>query len=83
MTILAAYRDFEERVEIVSVKRPAKEAVREAIKKKTGKFGKSDIIELCPNLSDSSIEAALKSLCEEGFSEKRGGGRSTFYIRRD
>ena len=82
-TILAAYRDFEEKVEIVSAKRPAKEAVREAIKKKIGKFGKSDIMELCPNLSDSSIEAALKSLCAEGFIEKRGGGRSTFYVRKN
>ena len=82
-TILAAYRDFEERAEIVSVKFPAKEAVREAVRKKIGRFIKSDIIELCPNLSDSSIEAALKSLCEEGFIEKRGGGRSTFYVRKE
>ena len=48
-----------------------------------GKFGKSDIMELCPSLSDSSIEASLKSLCAEGFIEKRGGGRSTFYVRKD
>ncbi len=81
-TILAAYRDFEERVEIVSAKLPAKEAVREAIKKKLGKFTKSDIMELCANLSSSSIEAALKSLCEEGFIAKQGGGRSSFYIRK-
>jgi len=40
-------------------------------------------MELCPNLSDSSIEAALKNLCGEGFIEKRGEGRSTFYIRKD
>ena len=80
-TILAAYRDFEERAEIVSRKLSAKEAVREAIKKRIGKFGKSDIMALCPNLSDSSIEAALKSLCEEGFIKKQGGGRSTFYVR--
>ena len=33
-------------------------------------------------LADSSIEASLKSLCAEGFIEKRGGGRSTFYIRK-
>jgi len=82
-TILAAYRDFEERMEIVTAKLPAKEAVRKAVEKKIGKFGKSDIMELCPSLSDSSIEASLKSLCAEGFIEKRGGGRSTFYIRKD
>ena len=82
-TILAACRDFEERVEIVSAKLPAKEAVRLAVGKKIGKFTKSDIMELCPNLSGKTIEAALKSLCEEGAIEKRSGGRSTFYVRKD
>ncbi|MCR5348086.1 MAG: Fic family protein [Bacilli bacterium] len=82
-TILAAYRDFEDRIEIVSAKLPAKEAVREAIKKKIGRFGKSDIMELCPDLSTSSIEIALRALVEEGFIERRGGGRSTYYVRKD
>ena len=82
-TILAAYRDFEDRIEIVSAKLPAKEAVREAIKKKIGRFGKSDIMELCPDLSTSSIEIALRALVQEGFIERRGGGRSTYYVRKD
>lgn len=82
-TVLAAYRDFEERVEIVSAKLPAKEAVRAAIKKKIGKFRKADIMELCPDLSTSSIEIALRALVEEGFIDRRGGGRSTFYVRKD
>ena len=81
-TILAAYRDFEERVEIVSAKLPAKEAVRAAIKKKIGKFRKADIMELSPDLSTSSIEIALRALVEEGFIDRRGGGRTTFYVRK-
>lgn len=82
-TILAAYRDFEERVEIISAKLPAKEAVRAAIKQKIGRFGKSDIMEICPNLSTSSIEIALRALVDEGFIERKGGGRSTYYIRKE
>ena len=30
---------------------------------------------------NQKIESSLKKLCEEGLIEKRGGGRSTYYIR--
>ena len=66
-------------MEIVTAKLPAKEAIRKAVEKKIGKFGKSDIMELWPSLSGSSIEASLKSLCAEGFIEKRGGGIITIH----
>ena len=69
-------------MEIVSAKLPAKEAVRAAIKKKIGKFRKADIMELSPDLSTSSIEIALRALVEEGFIDRRGGGRTTFYVRK-
>lgn len=80
-TILAAYRDFEERVNIVSEKLSAKEMVVRAVNQKLGKFTKSDIMELCPEIGSSSVEGSLKELCEEGMIEKRGGGRSTYYVR--
>ena len=80
-TILAAYRDFEERVNLVSKKMSAKEMVINAVNRKIGKFTKSDIMELCPEIGSSSVEASLKELCEEGLIEKRGGGRSTYYIK--
>ncbi len=41
-TILAAYRDFEERVDLVREKLPAVEIVRRAVYGKIGKFTKSD-----------------------------------------
>ena len=78
-TILAAYRDFEERVNIVSKKMSAFEMVEKAVKSKLGKFTKSDIMELCPELGRASVENALKKLCEDGIIEKHGGGRSVFY----
>ncbi len=80
-TVLAAYRDFEERVDLVSTKRSAKEMVINAVNKQIGTFTKTDIMELCPELGSSSIESSLKQLCEEDVIEKRGGGRSTYYVR--
>ena len=52
-TILAAYKDFEERFAIVEEKLPAIEMVRKAILLKIGKFTKQDIMELCPSLEAS------------------------------
>lgn len=82
-TILAAYRDFEERVELVSEKLPAVETVRRAVYNKIGKFTKSEVMELCPTLSRASVENALKQLVEKGLLVKHGSGRSTFYTRSD
>ena len=82
-TILAAYRDFEDRIDLVSKKLSAKEMVEEAIKAKLGKFTKTDIMELCPSIGSSSVESSLKQLCEEGLIEKHGGGRSTYYTHKE
>lgn len=81
--ILAAYRDFEERIELASEKLPAKETVRRAVYSKMGKLSKSDISELCPSIGIKSVELALKQLVEEGVLVKKGTGRATFYIRSD
>ena len=80
-TIISAYNDLEERVELVSVKRPSIEVVRMAINFKLGKFTKSDILELVPSLSSTSIERSLKELCDLGEIRKEGVGKSTYYIR--
>ena len=80
-TILAAYRDFEDRFEIVEKKLPAVEMVRKATKNKIGKFTKQDIRELCPSLSVSSIEGALRKLVGDGDLTREGTGKSTYYLR--
>ena len=80
-TILAAYKDFEERFEIVEEKLPAIEMVRKAILLKIGKFTKQDIMELCPSLSISSVEGALRKLVKEGDIGRGGTGKSTYYVR--
>lgn len=81
-TIIAAYRDFESRVDLVGEKQTSRDMVINAITQKVGKFTKSDIADYCPKIGTSTIENILKSLCEEGLIEKCGGGRSTYYVRK-
>ena len=78
-TILSAYRDFEERLEIVSEKKSARAMVKEVFGVKLGKVTKSDIMEWCPNLSRSAVEKAIRELCDEGFIAMYGNGPATFY----
>lgn len=80
-TIIAAYRDFEDRFAIVEEKLPAIEMVRKAMQNKIGKFNKQDIRELCPVLSVSSIEGSLRKLVQEGELRREGSGKATFYVR--
>lgn len=80
-TILASYKDFEERTSLVQEKLPALGMVRMASKSKIGRFNKQDIRELCPTLSDSSIEGALRKLVAAGELKKEGKGKSTCYFR--
>ena len=80
-TILAAYKDFEDRAALVEVKLPVLEMVRRASKSKIGRFNKQDIRELCPTISDSSIEGALRKLVAAGELKKEGNGKNTCYFR--
>lgn len=79
-TILAAYKDFEDRMALVEIKLPALEMVRRASYNKIGRFNKQDIRELCPTLSDSSIEGALRKLVASGELRKEGKGKNTCYF---
>ncbi len=80
-TILAAYKDFEDRFKIVEKKLPAIDMVRKAINEKIGWFTKQDIRELCPSLSISSIEGSLRKLVELGEIKREGNGKDNKYAR--
>ena len=80
-TILAAYKDFQDRAALVEEKLPALEMVRRASKNKIGRFSKQDIRELCPTLSDSSIEGAFRKMIACGEIKKEGSGKNTCYFR--
>lgn len=78
--ILSAYREFEERLNLIGDKLSAIEMVEKVAKARLGKFTKSDIQEECPSLARQTIEKALKQLCDSGKLEKKGSGSKTFYV---
>ena len=80
-TILSAYKDFEDRFALVETKLSALETVRRATMNKVGRFSKQSIRELCPSLSISSIEGALRRLVAEGELRREGKGKNTCYFR--
>lgn len=80
-TILAAYKDFEERFALVETKLSALETVRLASQNKVGRFTKQDIREFCPSLSISSIEGALRKMVASGELKREGNGKNTCYFR--
>ena len=80
-TVLASYKDFGDRFALVEEKLPAIEMVRKAAMNKIGRFNKQDIRELCPALSLSSVEGALRKMVASGELKREGKGKLTCYIR--
>ena len=79
--VLGAYREFKERVQLVSKSKASKpERVREVIKNTIGKVTKADIRNQCPDISDVTVQRALADLLKNGEIVKIGGGRYTSYI---
>lgn len=82
--VLKAYRDFETRANIlIENKSKALTQIQDIIKTKIGKFKKSEIVELCPTLSETTIERCLKELLDQNLIEKHGERKSAFYTRKD
>ena len=81
--VIAAYRDFEDRISIVETQKKAIDQVRLAVNMKIGRFTKSEIQELCPDIGRASVENSLSELVREGFIIRKGSGRGTYYIRAD
>ena len=80
-TILATCHDFEDRFALIETKLPALEMVRRATQNKIGRFTKQDIRELCPSLSISSVEGALRKLVASGELRREGKGKNICYYR--
>ena len=81
--ILAAYRDFEERVILVDGKASAIDLVRNAVNNAIGKFTKTDIMELVSFVGKTSVENSLKALTDDGIIKREGKGKATFYFRKE
>jgi Fic family protein len=79
--IIAAYQDFASRVQVPITKGFSKpDRVREIIRNTTGKLTKTEILELCPDISQKTVERVLSSLQKSRNIIKIGGGRYTTYI---
>lgn len=84
--LLKCYREFEERLTL-SEKNGKRSTVYDIVKNYAmntlGTFTKKDVVENCPSVARSSIEAALKKLVDDGTLHRKGKGRSSHYIRSD
>ena len=81
--VLAAYKDFESRVEgVVGAGMSKPERVEKVLSSGLGKRTKADVVRECPDISLTTIERTLHGLLMQGKVEKVGGGRSTGYVWR-
>lgn len=79
--IVAAYRDFSSRVELLITKGLSKPGrVREIIKNTSGKVTKAMLMQQCPDIGQKTIERALAEMLSKNEIIKIGGGRYTSYI---
>jgi len=77
--ILTAYREFSDRVKIVGENTRKPNRVRDIIKGHLGKITKAEIMQRCPDVSQTTIQRTLNDLVKSGEIIKIGGGRYTSY----
>ena len=79
--IVAAYRDFSSRVKLLSTGGYSKaDRIREIIKEHIGPITKMEIMEICPDISQATVQRTLAKLLANKDINKIGGGRYTSYI---
>ncbi|MCR5798645.1 MAG: hypothetical protein K6G69_01055, partial [Lachnospiraceae bacterium] len=67
---------------VITIKSKAYDIVKASIDTKIGKFTKREIVNICPSISEKSVEAAMKKLLDEGYIVKHGSGKGTFYSKK-
>ena len=78
--VIAAYREFVSRVDVLITKGLSKpERVREIIRNTAGKITKTQIMKQCPDISQKTVERALKDMLDNREIIKISGGRYTSY----
>ena len=79
--VVNAYKEFESRVELLTNPNLSKaDRVREIIRKHIGTITKAELLNMNPDISDTTIQRALADLLKNGEIEKIGGGRYTKYV---
>ena len=69
------------KVKSETVKSTSYDIVKAAIDSKIGKVTKRELVNMCPSISEKTVELAIRRLVEEGYIEKHGSGRNTFYAK--
>ena len=78
--ILAAHREFASRVQIMIESKLSKpERVEKIIEDTLGKVTKQEILDKCPDISETTVQRALNALLKKGKIVKISGGRYTSY----
>lgn len=81
--ILKSYGEFQKRAWDFKHRNISKaERVRRVFESKMGVVKKSEIVDLCPDISETTIERTLKELLDEDIIKKVGKGRSTCYEKK-
>lgn len=80
--IYKAYSECDERFKLIGEKTlTSAERVMKLFEKTLEPISKSDLVILCPDISQRTIERALKELKDSGLIKQVGSGRSTKYIK--
>ncbi len=80
---IKAYKEFQDRVKHLQYRNLSKpERIKSVFDQKTGKTTKSEIISICPDISETTIERTLSELVKSGYLQKTGQGKSTGYIKK-
>lgn len=80
--ILRAYKECDDRCDLIGKEKlTSPERVFSVIQKSLKPLSKKDIMSLCPNISQRTVERALKELQENKKIKPVGRGRSTKYIK--
>lgn len=81
--ILKAYKECDDRVNLIGKEKlTSPERVFSVIQKTLHPLSKKDIMMLCPDISQRTIERALKELQDNEKIKQIGRGRSTKYMKR-
>ena len=81
--MLAAYKDYEQRVGALRTGRGAKgDQVRQAVERKLGPFRAADIEAECPGVSHEWVRRVLREMRDEGRIEFRGKGPGARWVKR-
>lgn len=80
--ILKAYGEFQDRIDHLRYRKMSKaDRIKAVFDKRLGVIKKADIISLCPDISETTIERTLSALSESGYINKVGKGRATGYVK--